>query len=341
MVIATFGPSTGWAGKTIIFENKRFILEGHGPISAQDVMQYDRQGHLVWADSGTRAWVGGLATSPPPAGPRAVAAKPARTSPSAKSSKPTSGAQRAAPPASTRKPKARAKYGPELTAGGRLRTKRVQKYPDTDPASQRKLRHKYSLQQAKTPTVHGTTKAAASGFFPGTPGDARTEGQKVAAIIGLILLIIGLASTFYYLAIFEVSVPVDYPSGVDSLGILFPDRVNNIGLMADRNNGITFGLVLAVGGGILMYIGRPRKRSAATVVGETRSESVAPALKACLSCGGMMDGHAAYCPHCGKKRMKKARGKCNICDGVMDVGVAYCPHCGKKLSWPGAASQEG
>lgn len=64
MLIATFGPSTGWAGKTITREGDTFILEGHGPITAADVMEYDRPGHLVWADAGTRAWVGSLAQSP-------------------------------------------------------------------------------------------------------------------------------------------------------------------------------------------------------------------------------------------------------------------------------------
>lgn len=63
MVIATFGPTTEWAGKTIAFENEHFVLEGHGPITAADVMEYDRQGHLVWTSDGARAWVGAKATS--------------------------------------------------------------------------------------------------------------------------------------------------------------------------------------------------------------------------------------------------------------------------------------
>lgn len=64
MLIATFGPSTGWAGKTITREGEVFTLEDHGPISAADVMEYDRQGHLVWANEGTRAWVGAKSQSP-------------------------------------------------------------------------------------------------------------------------------------------------------------------------------------------------------------------------------------------------------------------------------------
>lgn len=61
MIIATFGPTTGWSGKTITFESEIFALEGYGPISAADVVEYDRQGHLSWATHGTRAWVEALA----------------------------------------------------------------------------------------------------------------------------------------------------------------------------------------------------------------------------------------------------------------------------------------
>ena len=47
MVIATFGPSTGWMGRTITYESGRFTLEGQGPIAAADVLAYERQGHLT------------------------------------------------------------------------------------------------------------------------------------------------------------------------------------------------------------------------------------------------------------------------------------------------------
>ena len=62
-VIATFGPSTGWQGKTITYDGAVFTLEDWGGISAADVVNYDRQGHLVWADAGTRDWVEGQATA--------------------------------------------------------------------------------------------------------------------------------------------------------------------------------------------------------------------------------------------------------------------------------------
>jgi len=61
MLIATFGPTTAWVGMQITREGDAFVLEGHGPISAADIMEYDRLGHLVWVNDGTRAWVGSKA----------------------------------------------------------------------------------------------------------------------------------------------------------------------------------------------------------------------------------------------------------------------------------------
>ena len=67
MLIATFGPTTGWLGKTITFEDDAFVLQDHGPISAGDVMQYDQQGHLLWASDQARAWVKAKAMGREPA----------------------------------------------------------------------------------------------------------------------------------------------------------------------------------------------------------------------------------------------------------------------------------
>jgi hypothetical protein len=61
MLIATFGPTTAWVGKQITHEGGAFVLEGHGAITAAGIMEYDRQGHLLWVNDGTRAWVGSKA----------------------------------------------------------------------------------------------------------------------------------------------------------------------------------------------------------------------------------------------------------------------------------------
>jgi hypothetical protein len=57
MLVATFGESTGWAGKTISHEAGQFLLEDFGPIPAQALLDYDGKGQLVWAYAGLREWV--------------------------------------------------------------------------------------------------------------------------------------------------------------------------------------------------------------------------------------------------------------------------------------------
>jgi hypothetical protein len=56
VVIATFNSTTGWADKTITYDNGVFTLEGQGPITARDVISYDDAGQIEWAYEGLRDW---------------------------------------------------------------------------------------------------------------------------------------------------------------------------------------------------------------------------------------------------------------------------------------------
>ena len=58
MLIATFGPTTAWVGMQITREGDAFVLEGHGPISAGDIMEYDRKATLCGLTPGPS--VGGV-----------------------------------------------------------------------------------------------------------------------------------------------------------------------------------------------------------------------------------------------------------------------------------------
>jgi hypothetical protein len=64
MIIATFNAATGWAGKSITHDEGVFTLEGHGPITAQDVLSYDAAGHIEWAYDGLKDWTCQLCQSP-------------------------------------------------------------------------------------------------------------------------------------------------------------------------------------------------------------------------------------------------------------------------------------
>jgi len=77
MLVATFGPTTAWQGREIIWDVDRFILVGHGAIPAAGVLDYDRLGQLVWTQPELRAWVAEVnrwETGGQPATARAAAA---------------------------------------------------------------------------------------------------------------------------------------------------------------------------------------------------------------------------------------------------------------------------
>jgi hypothetical protein len=58
MLVATFNATTGWAGRQISWQDDRFILDGHGAITAFDLMGYDGQGQLDWVSEEMRSWAG-------------------------------------------------------------------------------------------------------------------------------------------------------------------------------------------------------------------------------------------------------------------------------------------
>lgn len=73
MLVATFAPTTGWAGREIIWDETRFVLVGHGTISAAGLFDYDRLGQLQWASADVRDWAWSVARwetgdAPRPAG---------------------------------------------------------------------------------------------------------------------------------------------------------------------------------------------------------------------------------------------------------------------------------
>ena len=76
------------------------------------------------------------------------------------------------------------------------------------------------------------------------------KGPANLCWITLILIAIGAAITIYYTFFFDVSVPVN---GMET-------RVNNIGLLSDRQNGIIFGFGMMILGAFAEIINRMRGR---------------------------------------------------------------------------------
>ncbi len=61
--IATFGPTTGWHGKRIVYDAGSILIEGIGRVSAPDVLSYEQQGQIEWASPAMRDWLVGVAQS--------------------------------------------------------------------------------------------------------------------------------------------------------------------------------------------------------------------------------------------------------------------------------------
>jgi hypothetical protein len=97
-VIATFRQTPGWSGQRIFRRGDSFMIEGHGPFSAADVMRYDEQGQLRWVNDGMRASVGSMACRPQGrASSAAGAAPPERKPPEAHAPKATSAGEAKTP----------------------------------------------------------------------------------------------------------------------------------------------------------------------------------------------------------------------------------------------------
>lgn len=84
MIVATFNATTGWAGKNITWQDDRLVLDGHGVITAFDLMGYDGQGQLDWPSEEMRSWAAArysweLAVATPAAVAQPAAATPEAT----------------------------------------------------------------------------------------------------------------------------------------------------------------------------------------------------------------------------------------------------------------------
>jgi uncharacterized membrane protein len=85
--------------------------------------------------------------------------------------------------------------------------------------------------------------------------------------IGVLLIFCGVVLGLYALTM-DTSVEVNYPMG-NNMGL--PNRVNNIGLLSDKQNYLIFGGILSVTG-LLLYFSKPKP-----------SENIADENETCMS----------------------------------------------------------
>jgi hypothetical protein len=266
MLIATFGESTGWAGKTITRDGNSFFLQDHGPISAADVMEYDRQGQLVWATEGTRGWVGAQAQSIGQIS--LIATFNASTGWDGKTITHDDGRFL-------------------LADHGGISAQNIMKY-DAEGQLTWASADMRAWVLSRAHEERETTAARAAFVRAGQQSGAQAKSTSPLNVAGGILLGLGIIVLFYFVAVFDISVPVDTGGYFDI------DRVNNIGLMNDQRNGIIVGVLMSVGGIALLVVGAVQKGRTPTPVSARSDE------RKCPYCAETIKADAVICRFCNR-----------------------------------------
>jgi hypothetical protein len=100
---------------------------------------------------------------------------------------------------------------------------------------------------------------------------------------GLALLLGGMATACYYFFYFDTSVTV--PGG-EFIGV---SRINNIGLISQRQNGIVFSIGASLLGCLLIFLGRDS------------TKGIAASEKKCPYCAELIKVDAKICRYCSRE----------------------------------------
>jgi hypothetical protein len=82
------------------------------------------------------------------------------------------------------------------------------------------------------------------------------RGLSTSGKLGSLLAVVGILVVVYFYAFYDTSIPVPTQ---EIMGRTFGGgRINNLGLMAERQNGILIGMFAALGGAVFAYISRKK-----------------------------------------------------------------------------------
>jgi hypothetical protein len=126
--------------------------------------------------------------------------------------------------------------------------------------------------------------------------------NKLLEYLGILMVLAGIGGSIYFFAFFNTQVVTGSDGAVTqdvSQAAPGSTPVNNIGLMADRQNG----LVLSVGGAILgaLFLFAGHGMTEKLKARESPNATV-EVTHLCSDCGKYFAGYPAFCPNCGKPK---------------------------------------
>lgn len=121
--------------------------------------------------------------------------------------------------------------------------------------------------------------------------------NKLLEYVGILMLLGGIAGSVYFFGFFNTTVTTE-PVSFMGQTIEGGRRINNLGLMSDRQNGLTVSIGSAVLGTMLLFAGHTmtEKMKIEATPGVVSSSSTL-----CAFCGKYYAGAPAFCPNCGKQ----------------------------------------
>ena len=134
--------------------------------------------------------------------------------------------------------------------------------------------------------------------------------------LGGLLIFFGIAALIFSMQM-DTTIEVKYPSGS---GYGMPERVNNIGLMNEKQNRIMLSGILLIGGIILFAVGKSKEKNIAE--SESESENVGTKDEADDPDYGTDGERIFYCQKCGRRleleesEIKQKSFQCPNCESL-------------------------